>query len=77
MIEAIMLWNELNNKSRWDFPRLGVKSLRTGLSWADGLRPNALAWFDRRMRTLDEFSVTLTSCFTPSMSRSSRNSARA
>lgn len=45
--------------------RLGVKYLRTGLSWADSLRPNALEWFDRQMRALEEFSVTVTFCFTP------------
>jgi beta-xylosidase len=44
---------------------LGVKRLRTGLSWADSFRPNALAWFDRQMKALDEFEVTLTYCFTP------------
>jgi beta-xylosidase len=45
--------------------RLGVKYLRTGLSWADSLRPQALDWFDRQMRALEEFDVTLTFCFTP------------
>jgi beta-xylosidase len=45
--------------------RLGVKYLRTGLSWADSLRPNALAWFDRQMQALEEFAVTVTFCFTP------------
>jgi beta-xylosidase len=45
--------------------KLGVKRLRTGLSWADSLRPNALAWFDRQMSALSEFDVTLTYCFTP------------
>lgn len=45
--------------------RLGVKNLRTGLSWADSFRPNAGAWFDRQMRALEDFNVTLTYCFTP------------
>ncbi len=45
--------------------RLGVKKLRTGISWADWHRPNALAWFDRQMAALAEFDVTLTLCFTP------------
>jgi beta-xylosidase len=45
--------------------QLGVTYLRTGLSWADSLRPGAQAWFDRQMRALDEFDVTLTFCFTP------------
>ena len=44
---------------------LGVQHLRTGLSWADSLRPNAQAWFDRQMRALEPFDVTLTFCFTP------------
>ena len=44
---------------------MGVKHLRTGLSWADHYRPNALAWFDRQMAALDGFDVTVTFCFTP------------
>ncbi|QJD96829.1 beta-xylosidase [Mucilaginibacter robiniae] len=45
--------------------RLGVKRLRTGLSWADYLRPNAEQWFDRMMKALEEFDLTITFCFTP------------
>jgi len=45
--------------------RLGVKKLRTGLSWADWLRPDAEKWFDHVMKKLDEFDVTATFCFTP------------
>jgi beta-xylosidase len=45
--------------------RLGVRHLRTGLSWADSFRPNALEWFDRQMEALAEFDVTVTFCFTP------------
>jgi beta-xylosidase len=44
---------------------LGVRHVRTGLSWADSFRPNAEAWFDRQMRALEPFDVTLTLCFTP------------
>ncbi len=44
---------------------MGVTYLRTGLSWADFYRPDALAWFDRQMRALDAFQVTVTFCFTP------------
>ncbi len=44
---------------------LGVTYLRTGLSWADSLRPDALQWFDEQMKALDKFRVTLTFCFTP------------
>lgn len=49
---------------RW-LREAGVRRLRTGLSWADRLRPGALDWFDRQMRALEEFDVTLTFCFTP------------
>ncbi|MGC2697926.1 MAG: beta-xylosidase [Candidatus Angelobacter sp.] len=45
--------------------RLGVKYLRTGISWADWFRPNAEAWFDRQMQALEPFTTTLTLCFTP------------
>jgi beta-xylosidase len=45
--------------------RIGVRHLRTGLSWADSFRPNALDWFDRQMDALAEFDVTVTFCFTP------------
>ncbi|CAO3356296.1 beta-xylosidase [Azospirillum melinis] len=45
--------------------RLGVRHLRTGLSWADSFRPNALGWFDRQMEALADFDVTVTFCFTP------------
>jgi beta-xylosidase len=44
---------------------LGVRHLRTGLSWADAHRPNALAWFDRQMTALRDFELTVTFCFTP------------
>ncbi|HET7410122.1 MAG TPA: beta-xylosidase [Paracoccaceae bacterium] len=45
--------------------RLGVRHLRTGLSWADSFRPDALDWFDRQMEALGDFDVTVTFCFTP------------
>ena len=45
--------------------RLGVTHLRTGLSWADSFRPDALGWFDRQMAALADFAVTVTFCFTP------------
>jgi beta-xylosidase len=44
---------------------LGVKHLRTGLSWADSYRDHAEQWFDRQMRALEPFDVTVTYCFTP------------
>jgi beta-xylosidase len=54
----------LEHAVRW-LKRLGVRYLRTGLSWADSHRPNADAWFDRQMEALAEFDITLTFCFTP------------
>ena len=45
--------------------RLGVRRLRTGLSWADHLRPDSERWFDRMMTALDGFDLTVTFCFTP------------
>ena len=56
--------HRLEDAVRW-LRRLGVRYLRTGISWADAFRPNAMAWFDRQMQALDEFEVTLTYCFTP------------
>jgi beta-xylosidase len=44
---------------------LGVRHVRTGLSWADSFRDGAERWFDRQMRALEQFEVTLTYCFTP------------
>lgn len=45
--------------------RLGVKYLRTGVSWADWYRESAESWFDRQMQALEPFNTTLTLCFTP------------
>jgi beta-xylosidase len=56
--------HRLDDAVRW-LRQLGVRHLRTGLSWADSHRPNADAWFDRQMRALEDFDVTLTFCFTP------------
>ncbi|HEU4601870.1 MAG TPA: hypothetical protein VFS24_07870, partial [Steroidobacteraceae bacterium] len=56
--------HRLDEAVKW-MKRLGVRHLRTGLSWADSFRPNALAWFDRQMEALAEFDVTVTFCFTP------------
>ena len=56
--------HRLSDAVRW-LRRLGVRHIRTGLSWADSFRPNALDWFDRQMEALAEFEVTVTFCFTP------------
>jgi len=56
--------HRLDDAAAW-MRRLGVRHLRTGLSWADSFRPQALDWFDRQMDALAEFDVTVTFCFTP------------
>lgn len=56
--------HRLDEAVQW-LRRLGVRYLRTGLSWSDLERPNALEWFDRQMQALEEFRVTVTFCFTP------------
>ena len=45
--------------------KLGVRHLRTGISWADWYRENSELWFDRQMGALAEFDTTMTLCFTP------------
>jgi beta-xylosidase len=54
----------LEKAVKW-MKELGVKYIRTGISWADSLRPGAVKWFDRQMKSLEPFLVTLTFCFTP------------
>jgi beta-xylosidase len=56
--------HRLEDAVRW-LEKLGVKKLRTGLSWADSHRPNYEAWFDKQMSMLEDFDLTLTYCFTP------------
>lgn len=56
--------HRLEDAVQW-LRRLGVKYLRTGLSWADWYRPDAEKWFDKMMKAVDEFDVTVTFCFTP------------
>jgi beta-xylosidase len=56
--------HRLDDAVTW-MKRLGVTHLRTGLSWADSFRPDALDWFDRQMQALEDFDVTVTFCFTP------------
>lgn len=56
--------HRLDDAVRW-LKDLGVRRLRTGLSWADRYREGALDWFDRQMEALSDFDVTLTLCFTP------------
>jgi beta-xylosidase len=56
--------HRLDEAVRW-LRHFGVKHLRTGLSWSDTERPDYEAWFDRMMKALEPFDVTLTFCFTP------------
>jgi beta-xylosidase len=66
---GLMQWfhfedQRLDDAVAW-LKRLGVRHLRTGLSWADSFRPDALGWFDRQMEALQDFETTVTFCFTP------------
>jgi beta-xylosidase len=56
--------HRLDSAVRW-MKDLGVRYLRTGLSWADVYRPNSQQWFDRQMAALEPFDTTATFCFTP------------
>ncbi|MGH8635554.1 MAG: beta-xylosidase [Burkholderiales bacterium] len=56
--------HRLTDAVRW-LRDLGVRHVRTGLSWADSLRPDAERWFDRQMTALEPFDVTVTFCYTP------------
>ena len=63
-------WIHLNDYERLDgtvrwLHKLGVKKLRTGISWADSHVEGAWAFFDEMMRALEPFEVTATLCFTP------------
>src|SRR5687768_16756082 len=44
---------------------LNVRHLRTGISWADFLRPGGKAWYDRQLDALREFDVLLSIWHTP------------
>jgi len=54
----------LDDAVRW-MKDHNVRHIRTGLSWADSFRPNAIEWFDRMLKALEPFDVSLTLCFTP------------
>jgi beta-xylosidase len=56
--------HRLDDAVRW-LGQLGVRHLRTGLAWSDYARPGRQAWFDRQMKALEPFDVTVTFCFTP------------
>ena len=50
--------------ARW-LERLGVRHVRTGLSWAESFLPGAERWFDTLMSALAPYEVCATLCFTP------------
>ncbi len=54
----------LHSSLEW-LRKLGVRHLRTGISWADWFRAGSELWFDVQMNALREFAVTMTLCFTP------------
>jgi beta-xylosidase len=56
--------HRLERAAQW-MRDLGVRHVRTGLSWADSFRPGAQQWFDRQMKVLEPFETTVTFCFTP------------
>jgi beta-xylosidase len=56
--------HRLDAAVRW-LRDMRVTYLRTGLSWSDYARPGREQWFDRQMRALEPFDVTVTFCFTP------------
>lgn len=56
--------HRLDDAVQW-LRKLGVKHVRTGLSWADSFRSDADKWFDTQMAALERFDLTLTFCFTP------------
>jgi beta-xylosidase len=56
--------HRLNDAVKW-MQSLGVRHVRIGLSWSESYKPNALGWFDRLMKALENFVVTVTFCYTP------------
>ncbi len=56
--------HRLESAVRW-MKELGVTYIRTGLSWSDAVRPDFTKWFDKQMKALEPFRVTVTFCFTP------------
>ncbi len=56
---------ETLERAVWWMKQLGVKQVRTGISWADSHIPGAWEWFDAQMAALADFDVLATLCFTP------------
>lgn len=67
---GICQWFHFKDDDRLDgtvewLHRLGVRHVRTGLSWAEWMLPGSVDWFDRIVTALEPFQTTLTLCFTP------------
>lgn len=45
--------------------RLGVRRVRTGLSWAEWHLPRSAEWFDSIVEAFEDFELMVTLCFTP------------
>jgi beta-xylosidase len=56
--------HRLHSSVEW-MKKLGIRYLRTGISWADSFRQGAQEWFDEQMNAIADFETTLTLCFTP------------
>ncbi len=56
--------DRLEGTAEW-LRRLGVRRVRTGLSWAEWYLPRSEAWFDRIVETLGDFELMLTLGYTP------------
>jgi CDP-paratose 2-epimerase len=52
-------------RSRAVLRELGVRLLRTGISWADFYRPGGREWYDWQMNQLREFEILLSVWHTP------------
>lgn len=53
------------DRARELLTELGVRHVRTGVSWADFHRPRGSAWYAHQMRTLADFEVLLSVWHTP------------
>ena len=56
--------HRLQPAARW-MREHNVRHLRTGLSWADAMRPGGVEWLDQQQEVLRDFDTSLTLCFTP------------
>lgn len=67
---GICQWFHFNDTDRLEsavewLQRIGVRHVRTGLSWAEWTLPGGETWLDTLVEALEPFQTTLTLCFTP------------